>query len=188
MNDPAVPPLIRYLEDHLGPISSGFKVEGERVQLSRFENQPVHGATTLTTLGLSNHELHLADGGSLREELIVAARKESEIDYLGRALHGIAKDILERHHALLRGDVLGPRGPVVPDSTLEAFFCIHPAYWPESFDLFEGPEFEVGFLWLVPITKKESDYIANEGWKPMLDKIEAQDPDLLDLKRPSLKL
>lgn len=188
MNDPGVPPLIRYLEEHLGPISRGFKVKGELVQLSRFENQPVSGATTLTTLGLSNHELHLAGGGSLREELIVSARKETEIDYLGRALHGIAQDVLERHHALVRGDVLGPRGPVVPNSTLEAFFCIHPAYWPESFDLFEGPEFKVRFLWLVPIAKKESDFIANEGWKSMLDQIRAQDPDLLDLRRPSMNL
>jgi hypothetical protein len=184
----AVQTFIEYLESELGTIAGGlrFEVPAEQdVGVARFENQPVPEAITYVTTGLSRHLLHQLEKPDLRVELVgcVWARfRDSGLDSL---LHIVAREILESHHAPPRGFVMGPSGPIIPGSELQAFYFMHPAYHGEALECFEHPTDPVYLAWPVPITVAEAVFIARSGWSAFEERLFAADPDLMDLDRRS---
>ncbi|MFD0328257.1 suppressor of fused domain protein [Streptacidiphilus monticola] len=104
-------------------------------------------------------------------------------------MHQLAMGLLERSEAVLRGDVIGPRGVIVPGSSLEAFYAAIPVYYD---DAFAAADLESGnravMVWMVPIGKSEAAFVAEFGWAAFESKLAEQDPDLLDLKRNEIRL
>ncbi|MEV4148370.1 suppressor of fused domain protein [Amycolatopsis sp. NPDC049691] len=134
---------------------------------------------------MSRHDLvSRTSGRQLRLELITDGRLgEFPPGLLGQ----VAEELLASHEALLRGDVVGPRGPLVPGSEMQALYAAIPVYQDDDFaavDLADGTR--AAIVWLVPISAGEAAYVASHGWKAFEDELVRHDPDLLDLGRAEL--
>jgi len=131
------PPLIAHVERHLGKIARRSYVSSDGgVQAVIVESRPTDDATSYVTLGLSNHVLAAASGRQVRQELLGASYSRfAELNPEANLLT-VAHNLLEAHRAALRGNVIGPAGPITPGSSLEAYYCapppISPTTWPHS--------------------------------------------------------
>jgi hypothetical protein len=181
------PPLIAHVEQHIGVISRGSELSSDRgIQAVIVDGHPTLEATSYLTLGLSDHVLTGPSGRQFRQELLGASyTRFAELNPDANLLK-IAHDLLQAHRAALRGEVIGPAGPIVHGSSLEAYYCSLPAYFSDDLVTFRGSVPATTFIWLVPITHPEAHYVWEQGWAKFEDLLVERDPDLLDLTRPSL--
>lgn len=98
----------------------------------------------------------------------------------------VAHDLISTHRALLRGEVIGPRGPIVAGSVLEAYYCALPVYFKDGLATFRGTVPGTVIIWVVPISHAEAHFVWEHGWQKFEDLLIARDPDLMDLRRNSL--
>jgi hypothetical protein len=180
--------VIGHLEFHLGAIKGGWFKDadgaGVPFPVARFDG-PFPDSIVLATIGLSRLPLRSrVSGKAIHQELIMVFRSSEGPLNLPGVLQQLAEELGRAGTALLRGDVIGNRGTVVVGSELNALYIAPPSYFPHSFRSLAvsgGPT--VVFSWLVPITKEEAQFIAQEGWERFEDVLEELDPDLLDLTR-----
>jgi hypothetical protein len=180
--------FVEFLESHLGEMSGGSHfTESPKgaVTVARFDNQPVSGACTYVTLGLSHHALHQLKGPDLRIELLGCVWNQFANAGLDSLLFILAEDILRTHHAPPQGSVVGPQGPIAPNSSLEAFIFFQPMYHDDALDLFQHESEPVYLVWPVPITAAEAAFVADRGWSEFERVMLSRDPDLMDLHRAS---
>ena len=183
-------PLIDHVERFLGPISKGWKNDHAGVALPYavmlFEATPFRDAVAFVTLGLSNFPMgKSSDGKPIRLELMVLARKGAGLP-VPDALQRISNEMLARKKPVLRGEVIGPFGPLWDGTQLEAFYVTAPAYLPDEFATVDLKIGATAILaWLVPITRAEADRVREVGWSQFEDELVAVDPDLLDPYRSS---
>jgi hypothetical protein len=181
--------IVDHLEETLGRIVSGWTSDADGrtlpVQVALFPSGPVEGTRALATLGLSKHKLMMGKTGrTVRQELVMAFRDEDGPRNLPAVMQQLAMSALDDHRAYLRGDVIGPRGPIFSGSIYEALYVTVPVYFPDTFHQFE-PEADdpIVLAWVVPITHGEAHLIQRRGWSFFEDQLEAQDPDLLAAER-----
>jgi hypothetical protein len=181
--------LIAHLEAFLGPIAGGWMEDatGDRLpfQVAWFDDAPEKAMATYCTLGLSRHGLE-AGTKTIRQELLISVQKRFASDQLGNLLSSLGEMVLAEHRPILRGEVLPPRGAIVPGSTLSAFYAAAPVALPDAFAAFEGSEPHTVFVWLIPISAAEADLIASHGWSWFEDQLVQQQPDLFDLTRQDI--
>lgn len=183
---PTIPPIIDFLECHLGEMAGGLIVDSPRhqgVQVPRFESQPVQGAVSYVTTGLCKHVLRRSDGDLVRLELLGCVWDRFRGAGFDSVLALIARDILEHHHAPRRGDVVRPRGPVVEGSCLEGVFWSDPGYHPEALEVLRFDGGEVRLLWAIPVSVSEVEFIEANGWRTFDELLRSRNPDLMDLHR-----
>jgi hypothetical protein len=181
--------LIDFLEQQLGTMAGGQIFESEperRVQVARFENQPVPGSVTYVTTGLSKHFLHQVSGPDIKLELLACVWSRFRNAGIDALLFALSQEILSLHHAPAHGDVIGPRGPVTDGSKLEAFYILPPLYYEAAMEVFESEGTQTLFAWALPISVAEASFIRREGWKAFEERIHSTDPDLMDLERASI--
>ena len=182
--------FIDHLEHYLGPVWRRFspvRPEDERLfQVLSFPGAPFPDSVTITTAGLSGHVLPQPRKRSVRQELVACTRQEAAAD-LAAVVDLIGREVLASHRALLRGQVLGPAGPLVEGATVSAMVCATPWYWPEGFERFEAVKSAAVLLvWLVPVTAPEAELIRRQGVDTFEEIVSRADPDLLDLGRASI--
>jgi hypothetical protein len=178
-----------WLEEHLGVMAGGFVFDSppdRPVQIARFEDQPVAGAFTLITTGISKHVLHQSSGNNIRLELLMCAWRDVAAQALAPVLFAIAQEILGSHHAPSRGTVLGPREPLLENATVEAILFTHPGYHAAELDGFDGEPPETIVAWALPVTSAEANLISAKGYAGFESLLEQQSPDLMDFFRPSM--
>ena len=169
--------LIEHLEARLGTITGGRRHDG--FQVAAF------GSGWFATIGLSHHHLtSRTSGRHLRLELLAGGRPA---EFLPGLLGQVADELLASGEALLRGDVIGPRGPLVPGSRMAAWYAAIPVYQDDGFAAADLPDgARAAIVWLVPISAAEAAYVRSHGWKAFEDELVRHDPDLLDLGRAEL--
>jgi hypothetical protein len=92
-------------------------------------------------------------------------------------LQEVAAAVLESGSALLRGDVLGPKGPLFAMSSMEALHAAIPVYLPDEFASCETEDgAQVVIVWLVPISRTEAEYIHLHGWDAFEERLVEVDP------------
>ncbi|GAA0794045.1 suppressor of fused domain protein [Spirilliplanes yamanashiensis] len=182
--------LVVHLESYLGPIvagSGGGERTPEGVQVLRYgPDRPFDGALTLTTLGLSNHHLAQPGGAGLHQELVLHLPAADPPRNAAAVLFQVAGQLVRSGRGLLRGEVLGPHGPVFGTGTVTALYAAAPGYVPDGFGVCRMPARTVVLTWLVPITAAEAAFVAARGWQAFERALVAEDPDLTDLGRASL--
>lgn len=188
MDRPTSGGLIEHIERHLGTIIEGWPEEIDGVaapcMVVRTERGPTDGSQTLVTLGLSKSLLALSDDRTVRLELVVAFRDRARVGHFPGVLRDLARECVQRGKAVARGQVLGPRGTLVEDTRLAALYVSNPVYFPAPFRRFDPPSGgPIVFVWLVPITAAEADYVGTHGWQAFEQRLEEVDPDLLDFDR-----
>jgi hypothetical protein len=94
-------------------------------------------------------------------------------------LQQVGLEVLSSGEAVLRGDVIGPRGPLFAMSNMEALYAAVPVYLPDSFAQVE----DVVLIWLVPISRSEAKFVAERGWPAFEERLSDVDPNLTDVDR-----
>lgn len=131
---------------------------------------------------MSHHELSVHDDQTVRQELLIACREPVPKANVASVLLDLGEQAITEHSAYLRGDVIGPRGPMFPSGELCAVYIADPVSFPEAFARFEG----ISLIWAVPITVAEAHFVGEQGWRAFEQLLVDGDPDLLDLERPSV--
>jgi hypothetical protein len=153
----------------------------------KFEVEPL-GATVACTLGLSDHRLaSRRSGAPIRYEILFAVHQKYGSSGFNGVLDDLGRESLKAHSAFFRGDVVGPRGPVIPGSRLRAIYLMPPVCFPDSFATCEIEDgHRVAIVWAVPISAAEAAYVRNHGWQAFEEQLASVSPDLLDLMRDSI--
>ena len=108
-----------HLESFLGPIDVGWSRDADGTempfQVVRFTQGPRLGTTAFATLGLGRLPLRAKTSGkSIYHELVMALPDSLRDRAVPGILQQIGLEAIDRGEALLRGDVIGPRGPLFP--------------------------------------------------------------------------
>lgn len=179
--------LIEHLEDHLGIISSGWGDQKREngLQVVYFKDQPFEDINTYATVGLSDIELSM-DGSSTRQELIFVAYRNFSGDMIASFLITLAESMVASNKALLRGDVIGPSGPIIFGSALNSIFSAPPMIFPESFANIHGTGPVIILPWIIPIHEEEANFVRLYGWTKFEELLERENPELWDLRRSSI--
>jgi hypothetical protein len=180
--------LIEHLECYLGEISDGWKDSSpdNPIQVVTFRDQPYADINTYLTLGLGNQALNMSIGKPIRQELVFAAYKNFTSEQVASFLSTFANSIVSSGRGLLRGDVIGPSGPIILGSLLNSVYSAIPMIFPERFFVFEGTVPETIFPWVIPIHEDEANYIRANGWIKFEELLEQENPELWDLSRKSI--
>jgi hypothetical protein len=183
--------LIEHLESHLGQIYAGWKGSDGTAwpfQVVRFFGGPIANTVTYCTLGLSNTALASpVSAKQVRQELLFMARPEFCDRNIPAILHQAGTEAISRSRAYLRGDIIGPRGTLVSETSMEALYVSLPAYFPDSFATYKSSKgISCVIAWVVPITSQEAEFAKTNGWEAFEDRLASIDPDLLDLRRKSI--
>jgi hypothetical protein len=178
------PSLLDHVERWLGPVAQGHIFDELQVHVVRFDGCPFKDAVTFSTLGLSRHLLPQPSGTEIRQELLFGCYSRYLPVQPETVPAAVAKIVLESHKALLRGQVIGPAGPIMAGASVSGFYCSAPSVYPDEPAGFEGPE--TVFVWLIPVTHDEIHYVWEHGWSAFEDLLVEKDPDVWDLERPSI--
>lgn len=182
---------IEYLEKHLGEIKYGWSKDSSgKIQpydVVKYNKGPFEGTVTYSTLGLSKIPLksRMSDK-TIRYELFFVAYGSFGDKNIPGILQQVANQNISSGEAYLRGDLLGPKGKLFNGLDLEALYVSTPVYFPETFEVYEDGDTPIVQVWLIPLTKKEAEYIKNNGWSKFEDILELNDPDLIDFTRKSI--
>src|SRR5262245_53485305 len=141
-----------HLERYLGPIAAGWKPAGGPVdvRVCLFQDQPTAGALTYSTLGLSNHELEMAQERSVRQELVMATHVRFSHHDIPNLLFHLVDSVIQHHCALLHGEVISLGYPVIPGSPCEHLYVSLPVVFPENFAVCRDTLPYTVFAWLFP--------------------------------------
>ena len=186
--------LVEHLEHTLGPVTYGWSVDPDGAkmpfQIVRFTRGSDPESVGYSTLGLSRKALPSPNSQQLiRQELLILAPESLTPDHIASVLHQVGEMAMGTGRALVRGDVIGPAGPLVSGATVTALYVTTPSYFPEGFAVFDAGEHgKVVVAWLVPITNREADFVAQHGWDAFEDELVEQNPDLVDFHRSAMTL
>lgn len=188
-----VPALIAHFERFLGQIKRGWSVDPDGAsmpfQIVQFSSGSDPDSVGYATLGLGRHQLASPTSGRvIRHELLILAPRSLSPDRVVSLLYQLGSTTLSAHRSLVRGEVLGPADPLIPQSEMTALYVTAPAYFPDDFAVFKGADGDVVMAWLVPISAQEADFVGRHGWEAFEDLLARHDPDLVDFARAGLAL
>jgi hypothetical protein len=181
--------VAKHLEDRLGPIAFGWadRNSSVKVQVVRFEQQPESNVNTYVTLGLSDWQLNMSRSGrKVRQELLLCATSQLSERDVASALLGIAERCIESGSAVLRGDVIELGRPLLNGTQMSAVYATNPTVFGERLLAVDPEQPPLVFVWLVPVTTDEVDFIRNRSWAAFEAELEAEDPDPWNIQRSSV--
>lgn len=165
-------------------------LNGNPLEIAEYWDTPCLDAVVLATVGTNsllgdplNNPHH-----ALNQELIFMCYKHFLDERLIKLIALIAGDVKASGFPLSRGSILGPAGPILPTTTMEALYNSSPSYYEPEFHHLNVECVDIDFFWLIPIYRIEAEWIVKHGGDEFESLLEAQDPDLLDLTRSPLSL
>jgi Suppressor of fused protein (SUFU) len=122
----------------------------------------------------------------VRIELLFAAYERYESSKIALFLLTFGQYAVSRERSLLRGDVIGPEKPVIPGVRSDSVYCALPVMFNPGLATFSESVPPTVFVWLMPITNLEADFVRARGWNAFEDCLARYQPDFWDMDRPSL--
>ena len=174
--------LRRQYERVLGKSTSALSIPAPglgELHVDRHPERPVEGATTFVTAGLSSL--------GPRVELLLSTWTPTATEEVARLVGAVA--LLALKDPPSRGEVLGPAGPLVAGTSMEALYIAPAIVLPaDARRLLLSDDDEVELLWLIPIHASELAWIQSRGSTAFEAALGPLEPDLLDFARPPLAL
>lgn len=130
------------------------------------KNAPLAGVFSYVTLGVSNHRLALGEDREVRQEFLLCANSETDVEEAAWFLLRFSDMVLQRHKAIPYGEVIGPGKPLFAGTALNAVYATHPTLYPEGLHIYDGMDPPVVVTWLVPIYGSEVDFITAQRPEP----------------------
>lgn len=184
--------ILKHLEIYLGAVAEGWTQNGDGVPLPfdvlRFDSAPSAGTVTFATVGLSQRPLlSLQTGKAIPQEFMMSCHENQKDLNIPAVLQQVGAQALRRGQALLRGELMGPRGPLFPRLQLTALYAAIPIYFPDSMhSMVDRNGAETVFVWLLPLYESEARLVAEKGWETFERQLADMDPDVTDLRRPAV--
>jgi len=180
--------LISHIESLLGQLEQGwsFTKGVGSVKVVRFKDQPFEGGVTYVTLGLSDNVLPMSQGREVRQELVFTAYENFRAEEIASFMLSFCDYILAQRQALLRGDLVGPSIPLIPEVAVNSVYASIPVVFDERFSTYKGSEPHTVMVWLIPLLEDEANFVKKNGWSQFEDMLEHEDPDLMNLNRSSI--
>lgn len=127
------------------------------VQILKFHSGPLEDVAAYSTLGLGRHRLISPSSGKpIRLELLMMVRRGDFERFIPSLLQQLADESIDEGRALLRGDVIGSRGVLDANTSLEAMYVCAPVYQPDEFSICEEPDGPVVIAWLIPLFAEDT--------------------------------
>lgn len=166
--------LIQHIEKHVGRIENSWQLpDFPSFQVLRFRNQPNSGITTFCTLGMSRAKLHLPNLRLVKLEFIFSIKEGLYDDEdVASFLLTFTQSIIESGTAVLRGEVIGPGPPIFSNCKSNNIYCSIPVFFGDEFDLFDSKPIQTVFVWLIPLTETDANFIKVNGWRRFEDELE----------------
>jgi hypothetical protein len=181
--------ILRHLKKFLGASDTGWIENRLPFQVWRFRDKPCEGALTYATVGLSKHLLVQPDKPPIRQEFVFSCYDRFASLPIEKRLLAVGEDVINAHQAVIRGQILGPRGPLFEGVKVEALLSWLPFYFADEFQGFTTDDgSDVIFTWLIPLYREEAHHIGHHGWKTFESLVVELDPDFMDLGRPMMNL
>ncbi|WP_455834094.1 suppressor of fused domain protein [Pseudarthrobacter siccitolerans] len=182
--------LVEHLEQYLGPFTEGWSKDADghpqHAQVLKFDDGPLDGLVAYSTLGLSRHALALPGKAPIRMEFLMMVRRGHFERYVPSIMQQLVEEVILEGRAPLQGEVIGPRGPLDPDTRLEAFLVSSPYYQPDGFSVWEDAGGPIIIALLVPLFPEEANFAATHGWDALESLLVEHDPDVDDWLRLQL--
>jgi hypothetical protein len=181
-----------WYERHLGKpalLTDARDVEGRRnasFRVGTYLDQPVEGAFTLATVGLSETPHIGPESESVRQELLLCAWNGFRQDSLYNTIFTAAQLIHDSGETANPGEVLEIPFPIAEGLPLRHLFVHIPIYFADGLHPIPLGREAVEVLWLIPITEAEAAFVEENGPEAFDELLGREDPDLLDLERASL--
>jgi hypothetical protein len=178
--------IVQHLEGHLGKVARGWGDAG-KIQVVQFPDQPQKGVVTYATLGLSSTPLPMNQGRVVRQELLVSVNSSFESKSVASFLLTFAEYVRAQNRALLRGDVVGPSGPLIPGVRASAVYASLPVFFEDDFATYRESSPPTVLVWLIPLLPEDAEFVNTHGWEAFEDKLESAAVDFWDLNRPPVQ-
>jgi hypothetical protein len=150
--------------------------DGEEFHVIEFAPGPRSDRWTYVSVGCGTVQ---PDGGQ-RIELILCARESSErhVELVERtAFHHVNGHTLDVGHTLPIGQ------PWLPEGTLDHFLVARPYPFEPTLARFRSGRHHAQLLWLVPITRSESELRHEKGLEALESRLESSGIDYTDPSR-----
>ncbi len=164
-------------------------------------NSPQKGLLTCTTLGLINYDIGFMNGEKdIRIELVGSAivKNEEDSDIIARILSTAAFGIMERNLKCGLGTVFPNilTGYLKNADMKHLLFISPPAFWKEPFGAIDLEDFTLTWLYAVPISDAELEYLRIKGGdkdavsavRELLKLLGENKVNLFDLDRKSVEI
>jgi hypothetical protein len=183
--------LLGHLETTLGYCQGAWTkgTDGQELpfHIAHWHHQPCHSAVTCSTLGLFRHEVTLPQRQTtLQQELMLSVYGLEHQSLLASWLYHCGQLFLGQSQALSLHQVIGAFDTMLGDSDKCAFFVAPPVYFPPELAVWQDSVPYTHLLWLVPVTREEGLFIAKQGGSAFEALLAEDEPDILNLNRPSL--
>jgi hypothetical protein len=177
--------VLGHLERNLGRYEFIWSEKSSNHRVVLFRDRPAVGALTYSTVGLAAHQFVFREDQVARQELLFSCLSGFAAASPESLLFSCASIALSAHRAFDRGEMIRDRGPVLPGYDFSALYFALPVYFSEELFALESTEPPTLFLWVVPLHRREEEFVAHHGWEMFEEALESQDPNLLDLARPA---
>lgn len=178
--------VAEHIESVLGELNFGWSDTEHGIQIIRFNSVPEHGIDTYMTLGLEKRILKTLSGKDIRQILIISAHDKILTDKIVSVLMSAADYIINSGKSVARGQVLGGLAEFIDGTSFHALYATNPSHLPEQLTQIEIEDgIPLIFVYFIPITESEVQYIQRYGWGSFEEHLEANDPDIWDLYRSS---
>ena len=189
-----MPVLIDHLERRLGQLTAGWKGTAREglptVNVGCFTGGVFADTTGYATVGLSRVPLH--NPGRDRHlflEFIAAEHGPDDISrsMFPRALEFVASRCLDTREAVLRGEVIPLPEYIIRGSRFTSLYTALPVYYDAEFKsvVVENGD-AIAIAWLIPLTSREAQFVADHGWGQFEGELLKHDPDLMDMNRKTV--
>jgi hypothetical protein len=179
--------IAQHLGMHLGKFDQSWSSSSlVGVDVCMFRDQPSVGLLTFATLGLSSTILQLGERRSVRQELLLVARADEASDVFSKLLIHVAALMLHEQRALLRGDIVPLGESIIAERQVDHLYASIPVVFCDELAVLNDSTPPTVLVWLIPLQKKEIDFVRTVGWSEFETRLESTDPDLYDLRRESV--
>jgi hypothetical protein len=119
-------------------------------------------------------------------EFLMMVRRGHFERYVPSIMQQLVAEVVHEGRAPLRGEVIGPKGRLDPDTRLEAFLVYSPYYQPDEFAACEDADGPIIIALLVPLFPDEASFATAHGLEELESLLVQHDPDVDDWSRPQL--
>lgn len=176
-----------HLERHLGPLGQAWRNETHaEVAVVLFADTPWEDVQAVATVGLSRTPLAMPGGRKVRHEWVLPFAGLSEPSRMVALLMFLSAALLELKSSPGRGQAIRLPLELHDELGFQAIYCSAPTFLDDAFAVLAGDDPPTVFIWAIPIYTDEADFIAAAGWEAFETRLEAGEPDLFLLGRPSI--
>lgn len=185
--------MINVLKETLGGVQKAFSYQREnaehKLDILYAKGSPNRNYLTASTLGLVNRTTGYEDtntGKAIRAELIMSTYGGT--DMAGKILSTAGIGIFNTNIRYGYGTVLkGVLEVYYPNSDMKhLFLMLPPPIWGKAFGVTDADDSVITFLYALPISQAECDYMSENGIDALQDRFVKENIDMFDLERKSI--